>query len=38
MCREQRTTVVIVTHEQEYVRDGDAVIRLRDGRVVSPTL
>jgi putative ABC transport system ATP-binding protein len=36
MCREQRTTVVIVTHEQEYVQDGDAVLRLRDGRVVSP--
>ncbi len=36
MCREQRTTVVIVTHEQEFVRDGDAVIRLRDGRVVTP--
>jgi len=34
MCREQRTTVVIVTHEQEHVRDGDAILRLRDGRVV----
>jgi putative ABC transport system ATP-binding protein len=36
MCREQRTTVVIVTHEQEYVQPGDAILRLRDGKVVTP--
>jgi len=35
MCREQRTTVVIVTHEQEHVHDGDPIIRLRDGRVME---
>jgi putative ABC transport system ATP-binding protein len=35
MCREQRTTVVIVTHEQEHAREGDAIIRLRDGRIQS---
>jgi putative ABC transport system ATP-binding protein len=35
LSREQQTTVVIVTHEQELVRPGDRVIRLRDGRVVE---
>ena len=32
---EQGTTVVIVTHEQEWVQPGDRVIKLRDGRVVE---
>lgn len=35
LCAEQRTTVVIVTHEQEHVRPGDHVLRLRDGRLIS---
>jgi putative ABC transport system ATP-binding protein len=35
MCQEHRTTVVVVTHEQEHLRPGDTVIRIRDGRVVS---
>jgi putative ABC transport system ATP-binding protein len=35
LCREQRTTVVIVTHEQEHLRTGDHLLRLRDGRLVA---
>lgn len=35
LSREQNTTVVIVTHEHEFVQPGDQVIRIRDGRVVS---
>lgn len=35
LCREQNSTVVVVTHEQEYVQPGDHVIRIRDGQVVS---
>ena len=35
LCREQGSTVVIVTHEQEHIQPGDCVIRIRDGRVAS---
>jgi putative ABC transport system ATP-binding protein len=33
LCREHGATVVIVTHEQEHILPGDAVLRLRDGRL-----
>jgi len=33
LCREQQSTVVVVTHEQEHVQSGDLLIRIRDGRV-----
>ncbi|MDZ4688038.1 MAG: ABC transporter ATP-binding protein [Planctomycetaceae bacterium] len=35
MCEEHKTTIVVVTHEQEHLRPGDTVIRIRDGRVVD---
>jgi putative ABC transport system ATP-binding protein len=35
LCREQNSTVVVVTHEQEYVQPDDHVIRIRDGLVVA---
>lgn len=35
LCREHQSTVVIVTHEHEYVQPGDALIRIRDGRVAG---
>jgi putative ABC transport system ATP-binding protein len=35
LSREHQSTVVIVTHEQEYVQPGDNVIRIRDGRAVT---
>ena len=35
LCREQGSTVVIVTHEREYIDPSDCVIRIRDGRVAS---
>ena len=35
LCHEQQSTVVVVTHEQEYIQDGDYVIRIRDGRVAD---
>ncbi len=34
-CQQQGATVVVVTHEQEFVRSGDNLIRIRDGRVVE---
>ena len=35
LCREHRSTVVVVTHEQQHVQPGDSLIRIRDGRVAS---
>jgi putative ABC transport system ATP-binding protein len=35
LCRDAGATVVIVTHEQEYLEPGDHVIRIRDGRVAE---
>jgi putative ABC transport system ATP-binding protein len=35
LATEHGSTVVIVTHEQEYVQPGDEIIRIRDGRVVE---
>ena len=35
LCREHRSTVVVVTHEQEHVRPGDSLIRIRDGRITG---
>lgn len=34
MSEEQGTTVVVVTHEQEFVRSTDTIIRIRDGKNV----
>lgn len=34
MSESQGTTVVVVTHEQEFVRPTDTIIRIRDGRNV----
>ncbi|WLD12112.1 ABC transporter ATP-binding protein [Planctellipticum variicoloris] len=36
LCQEHGSTVVIVTHEQEYVQGNDLVVRIRDGRVAEP--
>ncbi len=36
LCQEHGSTVVIVTHEQEYVQPNDLVVRIRDGRVAEP--
>lgn len=36
MCEDLGTTVVIVTHEQEFVRPTDNIIRIRDGKCVDP--
>jgi len=38
LCREHQSTVVIVTHEHDYVQPGDALIRIRDGRTTSPPM
>jgi putative ABC transport system ATP-binding protein len=35
LSREQETTVVIVTHEHEYVQPSDHVIRIRDGQIAT---
>jgi putative ABC transport system ATP-binding protein len=35
LCQEQQSTVVVVTHEHEYIQPGDHVIRIRDGRVAE---
>ena len=35
LCQEHKSTVVVVTHEQEYVVANDYVIRIRDGRVAE---
>lgn len=34
--RERRTTLVLVTHSPEIARTADRVVRLHDGRIVSP--
>jgi putative ABC transport system ATP-binding protein len=36
-CREAQTTVVVVTHEQEHVRDTDYIVRIRDGKLGVPS-
>ena len=35
LCQEHGSTVVIVTHEQEFVRPSDNVVRIRDGKVAN---
>ena len=35
LCHEQQSTVVVVTHEHEYIQAGDHVIRIRDGRIAE---
>lgn len=35
LCQEQQSTVVVVTHEHEYIQQGDHVIRIRDGRIAQ---
>lgn len=35
MSEQHGTTVVVVTHEQEFVQPNDTVIRIRDGRCVA---
>ncbi len=37
-CQQQGATVVVVTHEQEFVHPGDNLVRIRDGRVVEATV
>ena len=37
LCREQGSTVVVVTHEPEHIQPTDCVIRIRDGRVIECT-
>ena len=37
LCQEQQSTVVVVTHEHEYIQPGDHIIRIRDGRIAEPT-
>ncbi len=32
---EQRTTVLVVTHDQRYITPGDNVLRLQDGALVN---
>ena len=35
LCQEQQSTVVVVTHEHEYIQPGDHVVRIRDGRIAE---
>ena len=35
LCREQGSTVVVVTHEPEHIQPTDCVIRIRDGRAIE---
>jgi putative ABC transport system ATP-binding protein len=37
-CRQNGSTVVVVTHEHEFVRPGDHLVRIRDGRVVESAI
>ncbi len=34
--QEHGTTVIVVTHDQQYISDGDLVLKLRDGRFENP--
>ncbi len=34
--QELKTTVVVVTHEQEYVHEDDFIVRIRDGKLGTP--
>jgi predicted ABC-type transport system involved in lysophospholipase L1 biosynthesis ATPase subunit len=38
LAREQRRTIVMVTHDNEFAHRADRQIRLKDGRVVEDTL
>ncbi len=35
LCREQQSTIVIVTHDRSFIDDGDMVLTIRDGRISS---
>lgn len=35
LCEEQQSTVVVVTHEHEYIQPSDHVIRIRDGETAK---
>jgi putative ABC transport system ATP-binding protein len=35
LCQEHQSTVVVVTHEHEYIQPGDNVIRIRDGKMAD---
>ena len=35
LCQEHQSTVVVVTHEHEYIQPGDNVIRIRDGKMAE---
>ncbi len=35
LCQEQQSTVVVVTHEHDYIQPGDHVIRIRDGKLAD---
>lgn len=37
LSHEHQSTVVVVTHEHEYIQPGDHVIRIRDGRLAELT-
>ncbi len=37
-CQQQGATVVVVTHEHEFVRPGDNLVRIRDGRIVETSV
>lgn len=35
LCQEQHSTVVVVTHEHEYIQPTDHVVRIRDGKMAE---
>lgn len=35
LCQEQQSTVVVVTHEHEYIQPSDHVVRIRDGKMAE---
>ena len=37
LCQEEESTVVVVTHEHEYLRPGDHIVRIRDGLIFEGT-